>query len=381
MGAAHRTGIRNIAMVKDNIQGMNATTDYAAPSAHSEIEELRHQVKDLTERYGTMAQDTFSAERRSAEDYARLAAIVDFSDDAIVSKDLNGIINSWNGGAERLFGYKAEEVIGKPITILIPPDRQSEEIEILGRIRRGERVDHFDTARRRKDGSLVEVSLTVSPIKTAHGTITGASKMARDITDRRRAQEQQRLLLREMKHRVKNILTTVQVIAAQTFREASPGERNEFEGRLSALARAHDLLTTENWQGAPLCSVVKKALAAFQEKRCERILIKGPEEIWINSEKSLLLTMALHELATNAVKYGALSNGSGQVKVAWELLEAEEPRRLKLRWQECGGPKVKPPDRKGFGSFLLERVLKYELGTMQFDFNPQGVTWEMDMTL
>lgn len=189
MGAAHRTGIRNIAMVKDNIQGMNATTDYAAPSAHSEIEELRHQVKDLTERYGTMAQDTFSAERRSAEDYARLAAIVDFSDDAIVSKDLNGIINSWNGGAERLFGYKAEEVIGKPITILIPPDRQSEEIEILGRIRRGERVDYFDTVRRRKDGSLVEISLTVSPIKTAHGTIAGASKMARDITDRRRAEE------------------------------------------------------------------------------------------------------------------------------------------------------------------------------------------------
>ena len=127
--------------------------------------------------------------------------------------------------------------------------------------------------------------------------------------------------------------------------------------------------------------MVRKALAAFQEKRCERVLIKGPEEIWISAEKSLLLTMALHELATNAVKYGALSNGSGQVRVAWELLEAEEPRRLKLRWQESGGPKVKPPDRKGFGSFLLERVLKYELGTMQFDFNPQGVTWEMDMAL
>ena len=120
----------------------------------------------------------------------RLAAIVESSDDAIVSKDLNGIISSWNGGAERLFlGYTAEEVIGKPITILIPAERQAEEIEILGRIRRGERVDHFDTVRQRKDRSLVEISLTVCPIKTADGKIAGASKTARDISDRRRAEE------------------------------------------------------------------------------------------------------------------------------------------------------------------------------------------------
>ena len=310
-----------------------------------------------------------------------LAAIVKSSDDAIVSKDLNGIINSWNGGAERLFGYTAEEVIGKPITILIPPDRQAEEIEILGRIRRGERVDHFDTVRRRKDGSLVEISLTVSPIKTADGRIIGASKTARDITERKRAQDQQRLLLREMKHRVKNALTTVQVIAAQTFRGASRDERREFDGRLSALANAHDLLTAENWQGAPLRDVVEKALQPFQEKQRERVLIEGAEEIWINAEKSLLLTMALHELATNAVKYGALSNGSGQVRVAWELRKDEEPRRLKLRWQESGGPVVKPPERKGFGSLLLDRALKYELGITRFDFDPRGLTWEMDIAL
>ena len=322
------------------------------------------------------------SDRRRAEEHAqRLAAIVESSDDAIVSKDLNGIITSWNGGAERLFGYTAEEVIGKPITILIPPDRQAEEIEILGRIRRGERVDHFDTVRRRKDGSLVEISLTVSPIKTADGRIIGASKTARDITERKRAQDQQRLLLREMKHRVKNALTTVQVIAAQTFRGASRDECREFVGRLSALANAHDLLTAENWQGAPLRDVVEKALQPFQEKQRERVLIEGAEEIWINAEKSLLLTMALHELATNAVKYGALSNGSGQVRVAWELRKDEEPRRLKLRWQESGGPVVKPPERKGFGSLLLDRALKYELGITRFDFDPRGLTWEMDIAL
>jgi PAS domain S-box-containing protein len=112
----------------------------------------------------------------------RLASIVENCDDAIISKDLNGIIISWNAGAERLFGYSADEVIGNPITILIPLDRHDEEPAILERLRRGERIDHYETVRRRKDGSVVEVSLTVSPVKNAEGKIIGASKIARDIT-------------------------------------------------------------------------------------------------------------------------------------------------------------------------------------------------------
>jgi PAS domain S-box-containing protein len=116
----------------------------------------------------------------------RLAAIVESSDDAIVSKDLNGIITSWNKGAEKLFGYSADEAVGRSITMLIPPDRLPEEDMVLGRIRRGERVEHFDTVRRRKDGSLVPISLTVSPIKDAAGTIVGASKIARNVSERKR---------------------------------------------------------------------------------------------------------------------------------------------------------------------------------------------------
>jgi PAS domain S-box-containing protein len=130
-----------------------------------------------------------STERKQAERATfLLGAIVDSSDDAIISKDLNGIITSWNKGAERLFGYVAEEVIGKPITILIPPDRLAEEPAILARLRRGERVDHFETIRRRKDGSLLDISLSISPVKDRQGTIIGASKIARDITERKRAQ-------------------------------------------------------------------------------------------------------------------------------------------------------------------------------------------------
>ena len=126
-----------------------------------------------------------------------LASIVETSDDAIVSKNLDGVITSWNKGAERVFGYSAGEVVGEPITILIPEDRQSEEREILTRVRRGERIDHYETVRQRKDGSLIVVSLTVSPVKNAEGKIVGASKIARDITEQKRSQEQIARLARE----------------------------------------------------------------------------------------------------------------------------------------------------------------------------------------
>lgn len=130
-----------------------------------------------------------------------LASIVESSDDAIVSKNLDGIITSWNKAAERIFGYSAPEAIGRPITLVIPEDRQSEEREILSRIRRGERIDHFETVRRRKDGSLIIVSLTVSRVKDGNGNVVGASKIARDITERKRTQEQINILAREAEHR------------------------------------------------------------------------------------------------------------------------------------------------------------------------------------
>jgi PAS domain S-box-containing protein len=138
-----------------------------------------------------------------------LASIVESSDDAIISKDLNGLIMSWNAGAERMFGYRAEEVIGKPVMILIPPDRHHEEPHILGRIRVGETIEHYETVRQRKDGSLIEISLSVSPMRDELGTIIGASKIARDITQRKQIERQAAILAREAEHRTRNILATV----------------------------------------------------------------------------------------------------------------------------------------------------------------------------
>ena len=319
-------------------------------------------------------------DRKLAETFAqRITSIVESSEDAIISKDLNGTILSWNDGAGRLFGYAAQEMIGKSVTLLIPPERLDEEPGIIGRIARGERVEHYETIRRRKDGSLVDISLTVSPVKDADGKIIGASKIARDITDRKRAEEQRKLLLFEMKHRIKNTLATVQALAAQTMRSATAEEHAAFVARLQSLARAHDLLASEQWNHASLSDVIQSALDPFQERHRERFLVEGPNNVWLDSEKSLAMAMNLHELATNSVKYGALSNFSGRISVTWELLPYTKPARVKLHWKERGGPPVKPPEHRGFGSRLLSHALGGD--PPQMDFDPRGLECVLDVVL
>lgn len=174
---------------------------------------------------------------------AFLAAIVESSDDAIISKSLQGIITTWNLSAERLFGYTAAEAVGRPITILIPEDRLDEEPAILARINAGERVDHFETIRRRKDGTIIDISLTISPIRSNDGTIIGASKIARDISERKRAAERQTMLLREMHHRVKNLFAITGSIITLAARTAqTPAElADSMKSRLIALSHAHQL--------------------------------------------------------------------------------------------------------------------------------------------
>jgi PAS domain S-box-containing protein len=313
-------------------------------------------------------------DRKRVDAHAQqLASIVESSHDAIVSKDLNGVITSWNRGAERLFGYTAAEVVGKSVTVLIPDDRLNEEPTILERVRRGERVEHYETVRRRKDGSLIAISLTISPLKDTSGRIVGASKIARDITERYRLQEQQKLLVGEMKHRIKNSLATIQAIATQTLNQ--PTERDSFIARLHALDSAYDLLTSDTWERAPLDAIVARALKPFQERCHERIAIDGPSDIWLDAAKSVLVAMAIHELATNAVKYGALSNGAGHISVGWR----RKPDGVQLVWQERGGPKVIEPKHKGFGSHLIEQAFARQLGAAELVFNPQGLSCTLEV--
>jgi PAS domain S-box-containing protein len=184
-----------------------------------------------------------------------LAAIVESSDDAIVSKTLDGIVTSWNPSAEKLFGYTAEEMIGRPIAMLAAPDRENEMPAILESIRRGEKLDHYETVRRRKDGSLVDISLTVSPIRNDTGRIVGASKIARDITVRKRLEERQRMLSAELSHRVKNLFAVVQVLAERSASEATSAAEciEAFRSRLQALNAAHSGDSETRARLVPIC--------------------------------------------------------------------------------------------------------------------------------
>jgi PAS domain S-box-containing protein len=315
------------------------------------------------------------SDRKDAEySMQRLASIVESSDDAIISKDLNGIIMSWNFGAERIFGYLAEEVIGKSILILIPPDRRTEEDLIIRRIRSGQRVEHYETIRQRKDGSLIDISLTVSPLRNPQGKVVGASKIARDITERRRSEAQIVNLAREAEHRSKNLLATVQAAIRLTNSDTAAGLKGAIEGRIQALARVTGLFVQSHWAGADLRTLVSQELSAYSQGEEKRALIDGPH-VLLKPNIAQTIAVALHEMATNAAKYGALSAPKGQVRVDWSYAA---DGRLLLRWTEINGPPVKPPAHEGFGTRVMVNMIAAQPGgEMRFDWRAAGMACEI----
>jgi HWE histidine kinase/PAS fold len=181
---------------------------------------------------------------------------------------------------------------------------------------RGERIEHFETVRRRKHGSLITVALTVSPVRDAEGKIVGASKIARDITAQRRSHEQIATLAREAEHRSKNLLATVQAIVHLSQSETPDGLKRAIEGRIQALANVHSLFVKSRWIGAELSTVTKQELTPYMQKNESRVSIEGPE-VLLEPNSARAIAVTLHELATNAVKYGALSATEGQIEVKW----------------------------------------------------------------
>jgi PAS domain S-box-containing protein len=477
----------------------------------------------------------------------QLASIVDSSDDAIVSKDLNGIIVSWNKGAERIFGYSADEVVGKPGTILIPPNLQDEEPGILDHIRRGEHIENYETKRRHKDGRLLDVSITVSPVKDDDGRVVGASKVARDITYRKRAQQQmaadlwgmtmlrevaglcaregknldkclheilevaiaitgankgniqlldpevglliavhrgfgpaflkyfecvrddpsscsaamqsgepiivedvttseifvgqpsmnalidegvravistplmstagtvlgvisthfgephrcserelslldllarqaadylehkraeeiERTLVREIQHRSNNQLAVIQALAHQTFSgdRTLAEAKKVFDARLRALAQANRQLTESNWSRVNLSEIARSALSPFGD----RTMIDGID-VMLGAQHVQNFSLALHELATNAAKYGALSNETGWIEIFWTIAGNGNDNILKFKWKERGGPPAVAPTRHGFGTSLLKAIFT----DVRIGYLDDGLICEIDLLL
>jgi PAS domain S-box-containing protein len=432
----------------------------------------------------------------------RLAAIVESSDDAIVSTDVDGAITTWNKAAERLFGYSEAEVIGRPMAFMRPLDRQNE-AEILQSVYFGESIDHLETVRRRKDGSLVNVSLTLSPISES-GKIVGASKIIRDITERKRAEdalraseaelqailnqtpfmlvrcsrdlryrfisqayarwlglprekvrgativetigttafntvrpyieqvlrgipvdfecervfpgigrrrlaiayrpeldargnvdgwiaslldvtehrlaeERQGLLLAELDHRVKNILAQVAAVASST-RQGSRSIRDfirSLDGRIQSMASAHTLLSESGWRNVGLGTLVRNQLAHYATGT--NVTISGTDVV-VNSAETQAVARVLHELATNAAKYGALSTHGGQVSVNWELKPNGGATNLTFVWRELGGPPVPSQHPSSYGTNLIRNLIPHELGgTVDLVFATEGVNCRIEI--
>jgi PAS domain S-box-containing protein len=250
---------------------------------------------------------------------------------------------------------------------LAPEDRP------LHRAARGETVQNELLEIRFDNGDNRMLLLRAAPLRNEAGELQGAVCAAADVTERHRYEAHLRLLLNELNHRVKNTLAIVQSIATLTLKDIDPVVRAAFEERLLTLSAVHGLLTDENWDGAHLESVVKASLPAARD----RIRLEGID-MRLTAKSAMTLSMALHELGTNAVKYGALSREPGSVVVRWSA----DDGRFRLRWEETGGPPVSAPATRGFGSRLIERGLASELrGEVRIEWRPEGVVCTIDAPL
>lgn len=431
-----------------------------------------------------------------------LAAVVENSDDAIIAKTLDGSILTWNKGAEHLFGWTADEIVGKSIRLLIPDNRQAEEDAIVRQIIAGRRVSAMHTERLRKNGATVKVSITISPVRDADGRIIGASKIARDIgalelarhqlqqserrfrmlsdniaqlawiaeangdirwynkrwydytgttfeemdgggwsnvhhsdhidrvtanwrvslesgepwedtfplrgrdgryrwflsrarpiegedgaiacwfgtntdiTEQREQADAIQALLNEVNHRSKNMLTLIQSLA----RRSAPGNEQfvkRFVRRLDALAANQDLLVRRDWTRVDLGELIAAQLAFAIDIAEDQIHYGGPP-VELGARAAETVGMALHELATNALKYGALSNSRGRVDIAWQVTGEQ----LAITWRETGGPRVTEPERAGFGTAVIRDIPFAALeAKVELDFAPDGLRWHMDLPL
>jgi PAS domain S-box-containing protein len=328
--------------------------------------------------------------RESRLALGQLASVVETSEDAIITKDLNGIITSWNKGAQRIFGYEADEMIGKPISLLIPPDRPDEEPSILARLRKGQRIEPYETVRRRKTGELIDISLSVSPLADPTGKVVGASKIARDITVRRQAQEVQSLLLGEMRHRINNLFAITNSLVTLSARMSKTTTQMEaaIKERLAALSRAQQLTRRgliqeeSEFSDQPtlkgLIHAIFAPYVAAGSNSPERMVVTGCDQE-INDSAITNIALLLHELATNAAKYGALSASAGVVHIDCSSKEDW----LVMTWEERGGPPIKgPPNREGFGGSLARKIVANQFsGRFSNEWNSNGLTIRIEIPL
>lgn len=305
-------------------------------------------------------------------DHGRLDDLIESVTDAFYAVDREWRVVVFNRAAEAFFGFGRETVLGRRLWDIFPAGRDRPFGQAcFGAMERGE-VHEFEALSAFRPGRMVE--LRVGPLRAG-----GVAVALRDVTERaeaqrkmREAEEHLRLMVLELNHRVKNNLATVQAIAIQTLRGTeSPAEAREaFLRRITALAAAHDILTHEQWDGAGVAEIAEGVLGAL-DGAAQRVKLQGPA-LRLSPKAALSLSMAFHELGTNALKYGALSRPDGEVRLTWRCVGA--PAVLEVDWCERGGPPVSSPKARGFGSRLLEHGLAAELsGEVKMIFEPEGL--------
>jgi PAS domain S-box-containing protein len=287
-----------------------------------------------------------------------------------------------NDGFLTLTGYPREEVLGQDFNFLLARNANADVLRQIELEFEGETDGCPEVLSHRKDGTEFWAGLFINPVRDESGTIVQHFISIVDLTKHKNEQIQSKMLIDELNHRVKNTLSTVQSIVWQALRTVSDPKliREAIESRLLALSRSHDLLTREKWKSARLYDIVHDALEPFgiADGRVERIMIKG-KNVRFPPKAALALGIAFNELATNAVKYGALSNAVGSILIEWTIEPSALGDRLILTWKEKGGPTVAPPSREGFGSRMIEQGLALELeGMAHLDYTPEGLVCTMN---
>jgi PAS domain S-box-containing protein len=326
-----------------------------------------------------------TTERALADIQADLRMLLDSAADGFCSIDRSGVITLCNAAFLRLTGHRREQdVVRQDFHRLLHHSRPDgspyprSDCPVLRAAETGRHAHVTDEVFQRADGTSFPVEYRARPIER-DGRIEGAVCTFVDITERRQAEARQQVINHELVHRARNILTVVQAIVSQTLRntEDSRDAAHVVGARLAALSRAHDVLMRSKWEAAPIGDVVKEGVGVHG-RASPRIRMEGPR-LDVGPRTATALTMTLHELCINAIKYGALSSRTGGVSLTWTLEGSGAEQRFLLRWREQGGPPVKAPSRIGFGSRIIGEYCEGELGGRTLlSFKPAGLEWTLD---
>ncbi len=310
-----------------------------------------------------------------------MAALVTGTSDAIISYDLDGRISTWNPAAEKLYGYTAKEAIGRPLDMLYPPDWPHPVTYYRDEIIAG-RLERFEATRLAKDGTARDVWISCAPIRSSSGEVVAVSNIHRDVTEIRKMEKARELIAREVIHRAKNMLTIVSAIRRQTARKSTSFEdfQEKFDARIRALAKSTDLLSKGSWTTVTLQELAVGHLDPFIAAGDPRLRISGPP-VGLEPQAVQTIGMAIHELATNSAKYGALVHDAGRIDLVWNISVQGTSPVLDLTWSEKGLAQRSANRNAGFGSTVLTSIAPSMLNTeSSHDIRDDEVRWSITVS-